>query len=204
MGVLAPLIALIVGITLMANVSDFFVSSRETSKQNFMAMTKLDVAREMGPIVRNAYDMRLRGACPSGTTARNSVEGIQLCWRTLDNGCIRPMDKTICLASGFVSHHSSPIPWYLKFLGVENAYAQRAAPWPTSPRGGVASGNGVWVGAPIPGPAAAATTFSPVCGSAGTVCITMDFCLGEKDIKVNGCASTSPIYIRQTFAIWNF
>lgn len=206
MNILAPLIALIVGLTLIANVSDYFVSSRETSKQNHMAMTKMDAAREMAPLVRNGYDLYIRNgnACPGATRVVTPINPTtaRMCWPATNNGCVGTVNRQVCLAQGFLTSTQPAMPLLYRLLNPIQAYAQRALPTAQSPRAAAAASTGVYVGTPTAGAPAAATTFSADCSDGNTACITLAFCVGET--RINGCNNTHPGYVIQTFALWNF
>lgn len=205
MNIVLPLIVLGLALTVIGNVSNFFISSRKTSREVEMQVVKMDAAREMGAMVRAAYDLseKTGNACNSDTRRRNSDNGVPLCWPRHNDGCFEVSGMQVCRSSGFVTNNSALPSKYWVALIFPSAFAARTLSTPQSPTSGAGAADGVQLSFNnLSGNPAAATTFAPNCSNANTRCITVSFCVDFA--KRNRCTNTSDIYVSQTYAIMRF
>lgn len=207
MNLLLPLIVIALGVTLLSQVSNFYVSSRKTTRETQMNQFKLEAAREMGSVVRAAYDLYVRNgnACPATPTIRSvpSDNGTILCWSTVNRGCLVVSGMNVCLNRGFVVDNSGLTKQYWARLFVPSVHAQRdplSGPPPTPRNFGYTNGQvRLRVANNLAGDPKLATTFAPDCNDSLTQCITVSFCVDT--VARVGCAGTD-YFITQTYALW--
>lgn len=168
------IIAAAVGAILSFQITGRFTDAKTAVSRVEMEVTRVEASREMGVVVRKAYDFAQSGACPAGTSLLKSDGGnANLCWPTQDSGCLKMDHWFICRAGAAITRY----PWSL----VPEAVAVET----------------VTVRMPVCAGAPSGTTCAD-CTNARTKCVTMRFCVERK--KTGSCSDP----LVQTYAIRNY